>query len=209
MRNESTIGLSTNRIEAFSDGVFAIAITLLILEVRVPVVEGGGSLWHALIDLWPKLLAYAVSFGVIGVFWIGHHIMFHYIKQTDRVLLWLNTLLLMFVSAIPFFAALIGEYRNDPVAVATYGAFLCVTGTIFYFVWAYASSNHRLIRASMPKELVHLGHQAVLIAPIAYAIAAALAFVNPLISKIIYLLVPIAYLIPGPIDRLVHFRDEE
>lgn len=203
------MGLSTNRIEAFSDGVFAVAITLLILEVKIPHVEMGESLWHAVTQLWPKFMAYAVSFGVIGIFWIGHHIMFHYIKRSDRVLLWLNTVLLMFISAIPFAAALLGEYRENTDAVAAYGAFLCVTGLVFYSIWAYASRGHRLIRTNMPADLVSLGHLAILLAPAIYAIAFALAFVDPLISKIIYLVVPVAYLLPGPLDRLVHFKDTE
>ena len=205
---EKSLGLSTGRIEAFSDGVFAVAITLLILEIKIPHLEMGESLWHSVLQLWPKFMAYVVSFGVIGIFWMGHHIMFHYIKRSDRVLLWLNTVLLMFISAIPFAAGLIGEYRDDPAAVAVYGALLCATGLIFYITWAYAAHRHRLIRANMPADLVSLGHKAVLAAPIIYAIAMVFAFVDPLISKIIYLLVPIAYLVPSPIDRLVHFRDE-
>jgi uncharacterized membrane protein len=203
-----TFGLSTNRIEAFTDGVFAVAITLLILEVKVPHLEPGMSLLHELQLLWPKLLSYAVSFGVIGIFWVGHHIMFHYIKRSDRILLWLNTLLLMFVSAIPFSAALIGEYREDPVAVACYGVLLALTGLVFLVLWLYASKGHRLIRESMPIELVRLGTKTILLAPVVYAIAAGVAFYDPLVSKMIYFLVPLLYLIPSPIDRLVHFRDE-
>jgi uncharacterized membrane protein len=206
---ENQIGLSTNRIEAFSDGVFAVAITLLILEVKVPEIEPGSTLFHALWPLWPKLLAYAVSFGVIGVFWIGHHIMFHYIKRSDRILLWLNTVLLMCISAIPFFAALLGEYQEDTTAVVLYGAFLCLTGLVFYFIWAHAARGHRLIRSSMPDDLISLGYRAVLIAPIVYAAAALIGFISPLASKTIYLLVPIAYPIPSRIDRLVDFKDSE
>lgn len=209
MDNQKVFGLSTNRIEAFSDGVFAVAITLLILEVKVPHLAMGETLWGELIHLWPKFLAYIVSFSVIGIFWVGHHIMFHYIKRADRTLLWLNTLLLMFVSAIPFAAALIGEYRTEQAAVALYGALLFVTGLIFYILWAYASYRHRLIRPTMPPELVRLGHKAVLIAPAVYLVAGLVSFVNPLISKVIYLLVPILYLLPSPIDKLVHFKDTE
>ncbi len=206
---EPSAGLSTERIEFFSDAVFAVAITLLILEIKVPHIEEGASLWPALWLLWPKFLAYAVSFGVIGIFWIGHHIMFHYIKRADRVLLWLNTVLLMFISSIPFVAGLIGEYRNDVTAVALYGTFLCATGIIFYILWAYAAHRRRLISATMSEDLVRLGHKAILVAPIVYAVAIIVAFVDPLISKIIYFLVPLAYLVPSPIDRLVKVKEEE
>ncbi len=201
------VGLSTNRIEAFSDGVFAIAITLLILEVRVPQLHAGESLLYALFSVWPKLLAYAVSFAVIGIFWIGHHIMFHYIKRSDRTLLWLNTMLLMFISAIPFAAALIGEYRTEPVAAAFYGLLLCIDGLVFYGVWAYASHDRRLTSPTLSPEIISLAKKAILVAPIVYAVAAGVAFINPLISDALYLLVPLAYLVPSPIDRLVAFND--
>jgi len=201
-------GLSTERIEFFSDAVFAVAITLLILDVKVPELAVGQTLWQGLWLIWPKLLSYAVSFSVIGIFWAGHHIMFHYIKRADRVLLWLNTLLLMFISAIPFAAALIGEYRNEPVAVALYAVLQTLSGLMFWFIWIYASRKRRLIRPDMPAHLVRLGHAAVLTAPIIYTIAVALAFVNPLISKIIYIAVPLLYLIPSPIDKLVDYAYE-
>ncbi len=201
-------GLSTERLELFSDAVFAVAITLLVLEIKVPHVEMEGELWHALVDLWPKFIAYAVSFGVIGIFWVGHHIMFNYIERCNRTLLWLNTLLLMFVCAIPFTAALIGEYRSDPIAAAVYGGLLTLTGSVFFALWRYASIGGRLIRTNMPTELVKLGTKIILLAPIIYAIATGIAFVSPLTSKVIYLLVPILYLLPGPIDRLVEAANE-
>lgn len=202
------LGLSTNRIEAFTDGVFAVAITLLVLEIKVPEIESGG-LWHSLVPLWPKFLAYVVSFGIIGIFWVGHHIMFHYIKRTDRVLLWLNTLLLMFVSAIPFSAALVGEHLDEPVAIAGYGAVLFMAGVIFWAIWMYASGRRRLIRSDMSDSLIALGRKAVMLAPIVYAIAIIFAFVSPAVSKFIYLLVPLLYVVPSPIDRLVNFQDND
>lgn len=209
MDTKTSFGLSTNRIEAFTDGVFAVAITLLILEVKVPFGFKEGELWSALVPLWPKLLAYAVSFGIIGIFWVGHHIMFHYIKRSDRILLWLNTLLLMFISAIPFAAGLIGEHRHEHIAVAGYGLLLTFVGLTFYALWRYASRGHRLIRPDMPADLVSLGTRVVLIAPITYAIATVLALYYPSISQIIYILVPLVYLLPSPIDRLVYFKPAE
>ena len=209
MEQKNQIGLSTGRIEAFTDGVIAVAITLLILEIKVPHIEYGGSLWQALVPLWPKFLAYAVSFGIIGIFWAGHHIMFHYIKRTDRTLLWLNNLLLMFVCAIPFSAAFVGEHLNETTAIVFYGAVLFLAGLMFTIIWQYASRHHRLLSPTLPKEMVRLGTLAVAIAPIIYALAILMAFVNPNISKGIYLLVPILYIIPSPIDKLVHFKDSE
>jgi len=204
---DTSIGLSTFRIEAFSDAVMAVAITLLVLEIKVPHVPEGADLWAALIPLWPKFLAFAVSFGVIGIFWVGHHIMFHYIKRTDRVLLWINTMLLMLISAIPFAAAFVGEHLNDPVAVALYGAILFLCGLMYLIIWKYAAGKRRLISQTLPEDMIRLGTISVVIAPILYGAAVILAFIDPMISKIIYLLLPLVYIIPSPIDRLVHFKD--
>src|SRR5712692_6409261 len=90
--------LSTNRIEAFSDGVFAVAITLLVLNLQIPQLAASvvsRELVPKLIELWPKLLIYVLSFVIVGIYWVGHHNTFHYIKRSDRTLLWLNLLLLI------------------------------------------------------------------------------------------------------------------
>ena len=99
----------TGRLEAFSDGVFAIAITLLILEIGVPHVPADGSLWRALRELWPSYLSYAISFVIIGVMWINHHNLFRDIARVDHYLLVLNLLLLMSISFLPFPTAVVAN----------------------------------------------------------------------------------------------------
>jgi len=126
--------LTTNRIEAFSDGVFAIAMTLLVLQISVPEIPEALvaiELPRKLLALWPaKLLSYAMSFVLIGIYWVTHHITFHHIKRSDPVLLWLNILFLMCVSFIPFPTALIGQYLHQQLPVLIYSATLGITGLV-------------------------------------------------------------------------------
>src|SRR5215510_4445653 len=114
----------TQRIEAFSDGVFAIAITLLIIEIGVPHVSSEESLSKALGDLWPKYFAYVLSFVMIGIYWANHHSFFRLFVRADHYFLMLNVLFLMAIAFLPFPTAVLGEYLDDPgqrdIAVSLY-----------------------------------------------------------------------------------------
>lgn len=102
--------MNKTRLEAFSDGVFAIVITLLILEIHLPEVDYS-QLGHALIELLPRIFAYVMSFAVIGLYWVGHHQSSLLVKEIDGVFLWLNVLLLLLISFLPFPTALMGRFR--------------------------------------------------------------------------------------------------
>ena len=136
---------STGRTEAFSDGVFAIAATLLVLDLKVPGVEGGGLL-ETLFGAWPSYAAYAVSFLTIGIIWVNHHAIFERLQSVDRTLQFLNLLLLMAVAAIPFPTALLSEYlqagHDENLAAAVYGATMAVMGLTFGGIWAYAAARN-------------------------------------------------------------------
>ncbi|GGR95392.1 MULTISPECIES: TMEM175 family protein [Streptomyces] len=138
--------ISTARLELFSDAVFAIAITLLVLEIDVPDPHDG-SMLHGLIRLWPSYGAYVFSFLIIGVVWMNHHTMFYYIRRVDRVLLVLNLLLLMCVAFIPFSAAVLAEGlatgQGSRTAAIFYGLVLTVGGIPFNAIWWYASRGHQ------------------------------------------------------------------
>jgi uncharacterized membrane protein len=133
---------STNRLEAFSDGVFAIAITLLVLEIKVPSAEElrvAGGLWVALAQRWPNYVAYVLSFLVIGVMWANHHSLFEYIGRVNRTLIVSNLFLLMGVSFLPFPTAVLAAHLADPSmrvsATAFYGATLIFTSMTFNALW--------------------------------------------------------------------------
>ncbi len=136
------------RLEAFSDGVIAIAITLLILEIHVPETPEGGAFWTEIERIMPSLVAFVVSFLTIGVMWINHHHLFRVIRRADQWLMILNTLLLMMITFINFPTILIGRYYNTSdygSAVLFYTGTFAVTALIFNLLWRYASYKGRLL----------------------------------------------------------------
>jgi len=113
------LGIGKGRIEALADGVFAIAMTLLILNVNVPILVSDQerlTLPRKLVELWPKFLAFAVSFLISGVFWVGHHAQLNFVRRSDRPFLWMNLVFLLAISALPFAAALLSQYHDQPIA---------------------------------------------------------------------------------------------
>ena len=151
-----SVGVSSDRVESFSDAVFAIAITLLVLDIRQP--AGSGALWEALLREWPSFAAYAVSFLLIGVVWVNHHAMFHLIARVDVGLLWFNLLLLLDVAFMPYPTLLLANAiisgRGQSTAALCYGATLVVGGVFFSVIWSHASRHGRLLRADAAPELV-------------------------------------------------------
>ena len=144
--------MSTTRAEAFSDGVFAIAATLLVLELKVPHVEPGG-LSEALLESWPSYATYVVSFLTIGIIWVNHHAVMDRIKSVNRTLLLLNLVFLMAVAVIPFPTALLGDYLqagyDERLAAAVYGTTMALMGIAFGLIWAYAVLSDDLLHESV------------------------------------------------------------
>lgn len=146
--------LGLERLIFFSDAVFAIAITLLALEIRLPPVEGSLSdaqLLRTLLAIWPRYLGYIISFLVIGIFWIGHHRKFGYIRRYDRNLLLINLLLLMAVAFIPFPTTVISEYGNR-TATIFYALSITLVGLLSTALWAYATHRQRLVDARLTPQ---------------------------------------------------------
>jgi TMEM175 potassium channel family protein len=147
-------GSDTSRLETFSDGVFAIAATLLVLELSV----GGtthGDLGHKLLHLWPSYLAYATSFLTIGIIWVNHHAIFDLIDHTDRTLLFVNTLFLLVIAFIPFPTRLVAHYLTAPderAAVLAYDCTLLLMAVLFNVLWRYP--RRRLLRVDAPHDSV-------------------------------------------------------
>jgi uncharacterized membrane protein len=194
------------RIEAFSDGVFAIAITLLILEIRLPHDTGAESagharsLWLALAGLWPSYLAYVLSFLIVGIMWANHRNMFRYIARADHLFVMLNVGLLLFVSFIPFPTAVLADHLRDPddrvAATVLYSASFLPTAIFYNVLWRYAASGRRLLRADADADLCDHMSREYLMGPIIYAVATAIAFVSPWISLGVHGLLAVLYVIP-------------
>lgn len=190
--------MNTTRLEAFSDGVFAIAITLLVLEIQVPcwVAALGAELLH----LWPSYLAYVVSFLAIGTIWINHHNMFQHIVRVDGTLLLLNVLFLMLIAFLPFPTAVLAEAfhrgTDERVAAAFYGGIFTVIGIFATSMWRYAARGHRLLAPHLTAKKAQQMERRFLIGPIAYATAAVAALIVPWLAVLIFALLNLFYIWP-------------
>jgi uncharacterized membrane protein len=200
-------GNDTGRIEAFSDGVFAIAITLLVIEIGVPHVEGTGTtLFGALIEQWPSYLGYAISFLQIGVIWANHHNRFRYIARSDHLLLFLNILFLMCVAFIPFPTALVAEYLQGSgaertVAGAVYAGTLTVTAVFFTLLWLYAAVNYRLVDRNLDPGRLRAMTRRYVFGMVVYLVTFALAFVNVAASLTLIVILALLFVLPEPGER--------
>lgn len=148
------------RVEALSDGVFAIALTLLSLDLKVPVLPTGGSakdLGRALLLNWPSYAAFTISFGTILVLWMGHHGLFRLIRKADSVFIVCNGVVLLIVTAVPFPTALVAKYLLEPsatVAVAAYASLLLALNVAYNLIWVTASHKKRLLKQEVDKEQI-------------------------------------------------------
>jgi TMEM175 potassium channel family protein len=199
--NRPVAGLSTTRLEAFSDGVFAVAITLLVLNLQVPQITSVSELVPRLGELWPKLLSYTLSFVIVGIYWVAHHNTFHYIQRSDRNLLWLNILLLMCIVFLPFPTALLGQYPEQRVSVISYAGTLVLTGLVLQALWWYATSGCRLVDRNIDPRLVQRATRRNLTAPLLYLLAIGISVFSVPASLVLFILVPVYYIVPGRIDR--------
>jgi uncharacterized membrane protein len=206
-RSQAVAGLTTERITAFSDGVFSIAITLLVLNLHVPTISSNVPSYrvpHELLDQLgkqsPSLLSYLLSFVIVGIYWIAHHNMFHYIKRSNRPFLWINILLLMCVAFIPFPAGLLGQYPQQRISVIIYASSLILTNLMLSLLWWYATSNHRLVDQDIDPHFVRTVNRRNMTAPVVYLVSIGLSFLSPLASLIVFFLFPLYYIFPSHID---------
>ncbi|MFN8388717.1 MAG: TMEM175 family protein [Bdellovibrionota bacterium] len=195
-----------SRLHSLSDGVFAIVITLLIFDIKVPLPTNGDlfseqQLAQALIALAPKFLSYMATFIVIGVYWTGYQAVLRHVLYYDRAFLWINIVFLMCVCIMPFPTSLLGSYWRLKVAVAAYGLSLIATGGSLALLWRYASHNHRLVPKSLDRKVIELGHQRILMAPLAGMLSILVSPVSVKLSLWIYVLAGAAYFFPSRIDR--------
>ena len=189
--------MDTGRVEAFSDGVFAIAITLLILAVGFEQSLAEGNLEHQLLHLWPAYIAYAVSFLTIGIMWVNHHQVFRHFRAVDRPLLLLNILLLMCISFTPFPTRVVAEHvrtgADREAAAVLYGLTMTCTAICFFAVWFYGS--RRLLRPDADMREVSGITRSYLPGTPMYALTTVVAFFSPTTSLVIFGALAIFYAI--------------
>ena len=193
-------GLSPHRLEALADGIFAIAMTLLVLELRVPEASGTGDLASRLLDLWPRFFTFFISFVVLGVYWFAHHQTFYFVVRVNRTLVWLSILFFLGAALIPFVASLLGSYPEDPVALSLYGAVLGLLAVVGYAIWWYITGDRGLIDEKLDPDLVAKVCRWIAAGPLIMPVAIALAFVEPIASLLIYLALPAVFVLFNPVD---------
>ena len=190
--------MRTGRLEAFSDGVFAIAATLLVLELRVP--PETTDLPAALLRLWPAYAAYLVSFLTIGIIWVNHHTLLEHCARVDRRFLYLNRLLLVAVGIVPFPTALVDQYilseQGATAALVVYGLGGLLIAIAFTGVFLYATHDHRVVGDRAAARRIREEGRLFPIGLGAYVLGIALAFVAPLASLAIYALTALFYALP-------------
>jgi uncharacterized membrane protein len=202
-------GVPPNRIEALADGIFAVAMTILVLELHVPdlgPVASEAGLLAALEGLVPKILSFGSGFVILGTLWIGHRFQFHYIRRSNRAILWINLAFLLTISFLPFVVALVGTYGPMRVSCVLYGATLVAALTCLLVQWLYATGPGRLVGHPLPPE-VYLGlRNRVLMGMVGYGVGLVLAPLVPRASLTCYAATPLLYLLPARFDRFI--RDE-
>ena len=201
LSQEANQSKETGRVEAFSDGVIAIAITLLVLDIKVPRdLPEAASLLGALLAQWPSYFAFATSFATIGIMWINHHRMFSLIQRADQMLLVLNGLLLMCITFVPFPTSLLAEYLGEPeqrTAALVYSGTFVVTAIMFNLLWRYASYKNRLIDPRSDPAAVRGISGQYAFGPLLYLAAFILAFVSATASLALNMLLAVFFAIPG------------
>ena len=194
----------TGRVETFADGVFAIAITLLVLGIGVP--DAKVALWPALVDQWPVFLAYLVSFLTIGIMWVNHHQLFTLIGRSNMTFAFINVVFLMFIAFVPYptilIAQRIGTGADAVTATVLYGITMLLVAVMFNVIWLYANSRDgHLMKPNLGEEIKRAGARGYQYAPAGYLLITLLAFVNPIWSLALFLLYAVYWVLPvsGPL----------
>jgi uncharacterized membrane protein len=194
--DKSKMHYQLDRISFFSDGVFAIAITLLIIEFKVPVIEHPTDLllWHALSHMGLQLIGFVISFFIVGYYWSVHHRIFGYVDNYTSRLIWLNLLFLFSVVLLPFSSGLLGEYTSESHLHIPYGIYvlnIILTATMNGILWLYVSNpTKKLLTHNLSPERIQLGLYFTFVVPVIFIISFLVSFIEPLIGRLIPVLIP-------------------
>ena len=201
--------VGTARMETFSDGVMSIAITIMIISLKLPDIAKGGSakqITEQLLHLLPYFITYAFSFMMIGIFWTNHHHMFHLLEKTDEKLVWLNFIFLFMLSLIPFATSLVGSNPLIAISPAIYGLTMCLTSIAFVIMRHYSISK-KLMHTDESRVLTQKifrisvkGRKKAIAGAVIYLISIPLAYVNIYLAYCCFIFPPVIFFIPEGID---------
>ena len=193
--DDAELGMTTHRIESLTDGIFSIAMTLLVLNLALP--EMGADLTPT-IELHELLFRqtheffnYALSFILLAIFWSVHHQQFHFIKRTDHTHLWINICSLMFVALVPFSTSLTGDYPDETVAKLFFDLNLFILGSLNALNWTYATKDYRLVDRGLDPRRIAVGNRRDAVIPVIVLLAMVLSLITPQWSSYVYLLIPV------------------
>jgi len=197
-------GQSVERLAALSDGIFAVAMTLLVLDLRAPAasaIHDERALWQALVALAPRLLVYMMSVLTLGIFWVGQQTQLNHLARSERSLTWLHIGFLFFVSLTPFSTALLAEFIAFRVALVVYWLNIACLGAMLYFSWVCARGRPGLIRDDSPPEVHGAIERRIVIAQSLYALGAALCVISTTASLVFIVLVQLNYALAPRLPR--------
>jgi uncharacterized membrane protein len=203
-------GLSKNRVEFLTDGIFAVVMTILVLDISVPQISSshdaidsvtaGAELLDGLFDLWPKLLSFGISFIILVIFWVSHHRLFHYIKHVNRTLIWINFMFLMATCLLPFSTSLLGEYNQQQISIFVFGANSILIALLLYVQWWYATSRHtRLVNENLDSITKTTSRRRLLFGIMVYLVAIGISFAYIELSIFVFALILISAFMPNKI----------
>jgi len=197
------LSLHSSRLEALGDGIFSVAMTILVIELELPVIKESSwtGLLTALRETWAGLLCYVISFVVLGIMWFGHRMMFEYIGKTNRYFIFLGVLFYMIVCLVPFSTRFLAHETLKWYAIFIYGLNLSLCNISLYGQWLYGINRPSLMSRELPHEVKREAKVLFLISPIVYSIAFGFSFWLPQVSIGIFVLTPILYLIPNKLDK--------
>lgn len=195
-REPPVMGFTVERLNALSDGVFAVAITLLAVGIALPTIHGtatNSKVAHGLAELWPHFFSYLLSFIIVAMFWISHHSLFTVIRRVDRVLIWMNVFYLLLIVFMPYPTQLLSLYGKTGVAVALYAAVLALAALVQGFMALYATRGHRLVDDDFDTLQAGQFLRNSFVKSGILAVSIGIAFLSPTIAQLSWLLL---FLIP-------------
>jgi uncharacterized membrane protein len=194
--------MSSGRLEALGDGIFSVAMTILVIELELPKVLGGGwnNFLHAMQHVWPGFLCYMISFVVLGIMWFGHRMMFEYIARTNRYFIFLGVLFYMVVCLVPFTTRFLAQELKW-YTILVYGINLSLCNLTLYAQWLYGIHRKSLMEVELPTEVQKEAKVLFLLSPVVYTLAIVISFWAPVVSLVIFVITPLLYLIPNKLDK--------
>lgn len=197
-------GFEKNRMEALIDGIFAVALTLLVLDIKLPdgvTFANNRELWNHLVELERHFVIYTISFVVIGIYWVAHHVQFHYVRFTDRRLIWINMLFLLLISFLPFATDLVGDHEDLTLPVEIYGVTLLLISALSYLHLRYLSRHPYLATAELNSVAVRLLRRRIAVFALLPLLSMVVALYNTRFALFVYILIVTAHFLPGRIDE--------